>query len=72
MSILKRIIRLLMLSLVCFITTGCDPGTTHFQKDEYIDKIEKIELRKINKTEYQNLIDTNNGKSQHLIMMILC
>ena len=51
-----------MLSLVCFITTGCDPGTTHFQKDEYIDKIEKIELRKTNKTEYQNLIDTNNGE----------
>lgn len=62
MNKLKKVIRLLMLSLVCFITTGCDPATAHFQKDEYIDKIEKIELRKTNKIEYQDLIDTNNGE----------
>ena len=62
MNKLKKVIRLLMLSLVCFITTGCDPATAYFQKDEYIDKIEKIELRKTNKTEYQDLIDTNNGE----------
>lgn len=62
MNKLKKIIRLLMLSLVCFITTGCDPATTNFQKDVFIDKIEKIELRKTNKTEYQDLIDTNNGE----------
>lgn len=62
MNILKKVIRLLMLSLVCLIATGCDPARYRFEKDEYIDKIEKIELRKTNKTEYQNLIDTKNGE----------
>lgn len=64
MNKLKKVIRLLMLSLVCLIAAGCDPAIYRFEKDEYIDKIEKIELRKTNKTEYQNLIDTKNGEKQ--------
>ena len=53
---MKRIATLIATVFLIASVTGCDPSTYYFDKEQYADKIEKIELRYSEPTENPRII----------------
>jgi hypothetical protein len=54
---MKKFLLLISL-LITIVLTGCDPSSYYFNKNEYIDKIERIELVKY-KNESYKMVDAS-------------
>ena len=61
---MKRIATLIATVFFAASATGCDSNTYYFDKEQYVDKIEKIELRYAKPGENVYIMDLEEGKPQ--------